>query len=314
MKYNRILPSLLTILLISCSNAKTATSKIFCFDTYIDIKLINGNKDNVIDIEDIFYRYDKLSDNYQNRSINNIYTINQTNDPVVVDEDLYKLLQTSFSVDTKYFNPLCGSLAKKWKDALDKKEVLSDAIIEEELDKIVNTHLSFLDGNKIQKEGPAEIDLGGIAKGYALDVVKSYLDAKEMTQYLINAGSSSIILGEKNTKDGLFNVGLKDINNGYLKLKNCFVSTSSISEQNAVINDVTYSHIINPLTGSALSVNDVVIVVSNNGYQGDALSTSMMMNTVEEIKELETKFDVKTIVVKDGNIIYQNNNIEVYYH
>ena len=314
MKYNRILPSLLTILLISCSNAKTATSKIFCFDTYIDIKLINGNKDNVIDIEDIFYRYDKLSDNYQNRSINNIYTINQTNDPVVVDEDLYKLLQTSFSVDTKYFNPLCGSLAKKWKDALDKKEVLSDAIIEEELDKIVNTHLSFLDGNKIQKEGPAEIDLGGIAKGYALDVVKSYLDAKEMTQYLINAGSSSILLGEKNTKDGLFNVGLKDINNGYLKLKNCFVSTSSISEQNAVINDVTYSHIINPLTGSALSVNDVVIVVSNNGYQGDALSTSMMMNTVEEIKELETKFDVKTIVVKDGNIIYQNNNIEVYYH
>ena len=314
MKYNRILPSLLTILLISCSNAKTATSKIFCFDTYIDIKLINGNKDNVIDIEDIFYRYDKLSDNYQNRSINNIYTINQTNDPVVVDEELYKLLQTSFSVDTKYFNPLCGSLAKKWKDALDKKEVLSDAVIEEELDKIVNTHLSFLDGNKIQKEGPAEIDLGGIAKGYALDVVKSYLDSKEMTQYLINAGSSSILLGEKNTKDGLFNVGLKDINNGYLKLKNCFVSTSSISEQNAVINDITYSHIVNPLTGSALSANDAVIVISNCGYQGDALSTSMMMNTVEEIKELETKFDVKTIVVKDGNIIYQNDNIEVYYH
>ena len=129
MKYNRILPSLLTILLISCSNAKTATSKIFCFDTYIDIKLINGNKDNVIDIEDIFYRYDKLSDNYQNRSINNVYTINQTNDPVVVDEELYKLLQTSFSVNTKYFNPLCGSLAKKWKEALDKKEVLSDAVI-----------------------------------------------------------------------------------------------------------------------------------------------------------------------------------------
>ena len=317
MKHNRLIPSLLTILLVSCSNAKTATSKIFCFDTYIDIKLTEGNKNNINDIENIFYQYDILSDNYQPRGTNNVYKINQTNEPVVVDEKLYQLLKASFSVNEKgaiLFNPLCGSLAKKWKESLDKKEVLSDAIIQEELKKIINTQFHFLDNNTVQKEGPAEIDLGGIAKGYSLDHVKAYLDANEKTQYLINAGSSSILLGEKNTKDGLFTVGLKDINNAYLKLKNCFVSTSSISEQNAVIDGATYSHIINPLTGSAQSVNDAVIVISDCGYQGDALSTSMMMNSVEVIKTLENTFDVKTIVVKNGEIIYQNTNLEVHYY
>ena len=109
-------------------------------------------------------------------------------------------------------------------------------------------------------------------------------------------------------------MGLKDVNNAYLKLKYCFVSTSSISEQNVVVDGVTYSHIINPQTGSAISVNDAVIVVSNNGAQGDAFSTSMMMNSVEEIKEIETQYNVQTIVVKGGEIIYQNANLEVYYH
>ena len=74
-----------------------------------------------------------------------------------------------------------------------------------------------------------------------------------------------------------------------------------------------YSHIINPVNGSAINENDAVIVISDSGYYGDAMSTSMMMNTVEEIIELEIEHDIKTIVIKDGNIVYKNEEIEVYY-
>ena len=318
MKNKSYVLTLLPIFLISCStNTKTVESKIFCFDTYVDVKLFEGQNDDVKEIESIFKTYDKLSDNYQSRDVNNVYTINQTNDSVTVDEKLYKMLQASFDAHNKganYFNPLCGSLAKKWKEALDNKQVLDNETITIELNKINTTTVSFAENNAITRTGEAELDLGGIAKGYALDVVKSYLDEKEIKQYLINAGSSSILLGEKNTKDGLFTVGLKDVNNAYLKMKNCFVSTSSISEQSAVIDGVTYSHIINPVTGSAVSENDAVIVISDTGYIGDALSTSMMMNTVEEIKNIETEQNIKAIVIKNGNITYKNDSIEVYYH
>ena len=133
-------------------------------------------------------------------------------------------------------------------------------------------------------------------------------------QYLINGGSSSLLLGEKNTKDGLFTIGLKDLNNAYLKLKNCFISTSSISEQGVKIGDITYSHIINPNTGSAINENDAVIVISDNGALGDALSTSMMNNTVDEITAIETQYNVQTIVIKNNKVIYKNSGIEVSYH
>ena len=60
--------------------------------------------------------------------------------------------------------------------------------------------------------------------------------------------------------------------------------------------------------------NDAVIVILNPsiGYLGDALSTSMMMNTVDEIKQIEIATNAKTIVVKDGEIVYRNPGIEFF--
>ncbi len=317
MKKLFIIP-LIAIALTSCStNGNPIESKVFCFDTMVEVKLYDGNKDNIKDIETILNDFDKLSDNYRSRDVNNIYTINNTNDEVIIDEKLYSLLETSFSIKDRgasYFNPFCGSLAKKWKDVLKKGETLSNEVINAEIAKISSSSLSFKVNNIVQRSGEAEIDLGGIAKGYTLDIVKDYLKNHNSKQYLINGGSSSLLLGEKNTKDGLFTIGLKDLNNAYLKLKNCFISTSSISEQGVKIGDITYSHIINPNNGSAINLNDAVIVISDNGALGDALSTSMMNNTIDEIKAIETQYNVQTIVIKNNEIIYQNSGIEVSYH
>ena len=63
-----------------------------------------------------------------------------------------------------------------------------------------------------------------------------------------------------------------------------------------------------PSNGSAININDAVIVVTQSGYLGDALSTSMMNNTIEEIELLESTLNIKTIVIKNKAIIH--NTIE----
>lgn len=318
MRLAKLFPLLLVGSLVGCNQSNfVIESKVFCFDTVIEYKLYEGEESYKTDIDNLFNYYDKLTDNYRLRdNVVNVSNINKTNEEVTVDESLYKMLKASFSThefDANKFNPLCGSLAKLWKDSLAKGELLSNEVIASELDKINNSSLLFKDNNVIQRLGDAEIDLGGITKGYVLDEVHDYLASKNVTHFLVNGGSSSILLGEKKSDDGYYNVGIDSriIPNSYLKLKNCFISTSALTVQGVKIGEQYYSHIVDPVTGSVVNKQDAVIVVSSKGYIGDALSTSMMLNTLDEIKEIETKQNVKCIVVKDGNVSYCNKDLEV---
>ena len=316
MKNKCVLLCFLPFLLTSCSSPMK--DSFLCFDTTISYTVYGMNHDETAFINIVCRDLDKLFDSYHARDILNVYSINQTNDEVEIGEgSLYDILEKSLQVQSMgatYFNPLCGSLSNLWKNALDNNQVLSQETINVELTKINSSSLLLKDGTKVQRVGEAEIDLCGIAKGYALDVIKRYLDGQEFTRYIVNAGSSSILLGEKNTKDGLYNIGIKDIKNAYFKAKNCFVSTSGIREQLTIIDGVKYSHIVNPVTGSVVPKHDTVIVITDSGFYGDALSTSMMMNTVEEIQQIEIDHNVKAIVIDDNQITYKNSEIEVYYH
>ena len=277
------------ISLVSCSTSKEISRKSFYFDTYTDTRLYEGNISSLNDINQIFAKIDKLTDNFT------------------------EILNLSFSSDLaslNYFNPLCGSLSKKWKESLENKQVLSESVVAEELSKMAGTHLELLDGNTVKRTGESEIDLGAVAKGYALDKVKEYLDAQGIKKYLVDAGSSSILLGEKDGGKN-FNTKVSNLPNSYLELKNCFVSTSSLARQFVEIDGQKYSHIINPTNGSAINLHEAVIIISDVGYLGDILSTDFVNESIDSIKQLEQHFSVKTIVIDNSQISYKTEGLEV---
>ena len=311
MKAKLLILPLIIIPLSSCQKEIKRNS--FYFDTYTETRLYEGSENDLSEINKIFSKIDKLTDNYRERDINNVYIINNTTENVQVEPELYEVLKASFCncLDPlNYYNPLIGSLSKKWKNSLENKVILDQETINLELTKMVSTSVSFLEENNVKKTGEAEIDLGAVAKGYALDKVKQYLDSKNYTKYLVDAGSSSILLGEKNGgKD--FKIRISNLDNTFLLAKNCFISTSSYDKQAVEIDGVNYSHIINPVNGSAINENDAVIVISNKGYLGDILSTAFINESIDSIKELEQHFEVKTIVIKNKTMLYKNEGIEV---
>ena len=316
MKCKKLLLLVSLIPLVSCSKNTMIESRVFYFDTLVDIKLYDGNQGDMKFVKQLLQSIDEVADRYHQRSVNNVYTINETNEVVTVNEVLYNLLFTAYNVKNElatYFNPLCGSLSDLWKDSLAEQTLPNDEDIASEVSKITTSSLQFSDGCYIQRVGDATIDLGGIAKGFALDYIRDYLYNGNKKQYLLNAGSSSILLGEKNQDNGYFTIGIADLPSSYLKLKNCFISTSSKAVQGVTIDGVKYSHIVNPTTGSAINLNDAVIVVSSKGYLGDALSTSMMMNTIEEIQDIETSLGVKTIVIRNGQKVYSHPDLRIYH-
>ena len=311
MKAKLLLLPIIAVSLSSCEKEINGNS--FYFDTYCEIRLYEGKDEDLNAINKIFTKIDKLTDNYSPRDLNNIYKINNTNENIIIEPELYEVLRLSFSSELStlnMFNPLCGSLSKKWKESLANKLVLDDGSISSEIAKMNSTHLEFVDESTVKKVGEAEIDLGAVAKGYALDKAKQYLDSKQHKNYLIDVGSSSILLGEKSGGEN-FKIKISNLNSSYINAKNCFVSTSSRSRQKVELKGNIYSHIINPVSGSAINEHDAVIVLSQSGYLGDILSTNFVNESLDSIKSLESIFDVKSIVIDNGEITYKNEGIEV---
>ena len=329
-KFLKVLPLVVVASLSACDIAhQYPVDNLYCFDTVVTVKTTeyNGLMYSVHVQEGtcrILKEIDAIADAYKSRDVTCIYDLNNTNEKIEINGQLYRLLKSALDTKEKlpYFNPFIGSLSNKWKEALGKKEQLSNSIIEEELSKMNNTNLlleNTEDGHYYaQRVGEGLIDVGAIAKGFALDECETFLHshAEPNYEYMVDAGSSSILLG-RNKDNSTFKVKIKDLSTPtYLRLKECFIATSGISEQGVVIDGTTYSHIISPLTGSAINTFDSVIVVSElkDGYGlfTDALSTSFMMNTLEEVKELEKSTGVNVILIKDDNIVYKSESLELF--
>lgn len=312
------LPLLFCLTLVSCSsNAIENEGVFYSFNTEVRIRTYEGSNEDIQELQAIFEKFSKETDNYLASDINSVSTINATSSEVVVSNDLYSCLKQADTLTTDldtYFSAYIGSLSKAWKESLEAGEVLSSETIETELNKSRNTSLSFNETNKgVTRNGSGEIDLGAIAKGYALDLAKKYFQTKQFKNYIVDAGSSSILVGEKPTDGGLFTIKIKNLGETYLKVKNTCVSTSSVSEQYKVIDNIRYSHIINPENGDARPINEAVILLSDEGAIGDALSTSMMLMSVPEVISIENEYHVKAIVIRDRKVEYVNKDIELFH-
>ena len=138
-----------------------------------------------------------------------------------------------------------------------------------------------------------KIDLGAIAKGFALDCAVKKLKENNITSCLINAGGQVYALGDKfNTpwKIAIRGAGKSEIAE-MVELKDQSASTSGNYEQFFFKNGLRYCHIIDPRTGyPAQTQITSVTVLANQGLTADALSTSIFILGKKDAQELLRKF------------------------
>lgn len=139
-----------------------------------------------------------------------------------------------------------------------------------------------------------EIDLGGIAKGYACDRVVGLLKSEGIENALVNIGGTIFGLGRSG--DGKpWRVGLQHPRDPtrtlrVITLSNEAVSTSGDYEQFFVVDGRRYSHILNPRTGFPADRSIAASVIAPSALLTDLLSTSLFILGPEKASLLAGQF------------------------
>lgn len=301
----------LSSLLIGCNPNITREESFFAFDTFFKISVDSANEKAAEEIKEICLSFEKEADpNNAYENINNIYTLNHTSEVIKVSENLFDCLSEAYyyeELTNGYFSYKLGQLTSLYKKSYEEGKLPDDSLVNQYTANLATSELIFDNkvSYKVHRKGDALIDLGAIAKGYCLKLVKDYLDTNKITTYLINAGSSSILMGQKNN-GASYNVSLKYDNGRVMELKNTSFGCAAIFEQYIEIDGKKYSHIINPKTGKPELTYDAVYVASKDPIEADALATAFTIPSYTYWNDIIPASDIDyACFIKDNSTVYE---------
>lgn len=179
------------------------------------------------------------------------------------------------------------------------------AVLGTALEAIDFRHVVLMRGNRVRFSHPGVyIDLGGIAKGYAVDRCVELLRNKGVTQGMVAAGGDSRILGDRLGRPwtvGVQNPRDRDQMIALLPLVDTAVSTSGDYERFFEEDGVRYHHIIDPDNGDSARDVRSVTILGPEGLFTDALSTAVFVLGLQKGLALIDSLPGIDAVVVDGS-------------
>jgi thiamine biosynthesis lipoprotein len=189
----------------------------------------------------------------------------------------------------------------------------SDAQIAQALPGINYRHL-LLDATartiKFARPG-VRVDLGGIAKGWAVDNCIALLKARGITNAIVTAGGDSRLLGDRRGRP--WHIGVRDPRNrqgmsAVLPLENVAISTSGDYERFFEEGGVRYHHIINPKTGKSATGVRSVTVIAPDATTTEGLTKSVFVlgpqRGMHLIESLRSKGVEAVVIDASGRMTY----------
>ena len=327
------LPLWACIFLSSCGKTKEKYSE-YSFDYFDTVTTITGYAESKEEFDEIsawviaeLGEYHRLFDIYKRyEGMENLCTVNELEDgshrTVKVDARIIEMLEYAKEMYEKTggkVNVAMGSVLSIWHDyrieGIDKPwaaqlppiDKLEKAAEHTDINAIV---IDRENGTVTITDPEVKLDVGAIAKGYAVEMVARKLEKKGITGYMLNVGGNVRAVGARG--DGtLWTVGVENpLQDGgrdyvaYLKLSHESLVTSGSYQRYYVVDGKRYHHIIDPETLMPSEGFLSVSILCESSAMGDALSTALFCMDVERGKALIASVEGAEAmwVLPDGSI------------
>lgn len=300
---------IISLLLLSCSTIPQKKNY-FRMDTLVEITIFQEKDKNKC--EKVFAEIDsfmsiwddRFSPSSENSEILKINT--RTNDTVEISEDLYEMLETALDFSQKLdgaFDITIKPLKDFWNVGKNNGEFLPDpadtAILDTLaaiLENVDYRKISLIDNPKrvIFENREVKIDLGGIAKGFAIEKICEILKNSGLNNFIVNAGGDIFVSGKKSRREEIV-VGIQNPRDGgilkVLEMNGGALVTSGDYERFRIAESgLRVHHIFDTKTGFPVSKNIAISIMGENIITADILATGLFAMTETEIRKKIKEF------------------------
>jgi thiamine biosynthesis lipoprotein len=230
--------------------------------------------------------------------------------PQLVDPEIAHILAESVAywrLTGGAFDVTVGPLLVLWRLAGRRNEPPRETELAASLALVGSDKILIGEGSSVALERPGmSVNLGGIAKGYALDRMEEHLRARGISKALVSFGQSSILaVGAPAGAPG-WRVLLKDAGEGFAGVATLRDRSLSVSASFGQWNEIAgqrYGHVIDPRSGEAMIRATQAAVLAPSGALAEALSKALLILTPEQgLALLEAQREVEGLLIEaDGS-------------
>ena len=296
----------------------------FVMDTYCTIQ-IPGNKGVIPFIEESFQRIEEIDKKFNILNPEGaLFDFNQKN-VMVIDKEICGLVNIALQISKDSdgsFDITVYPLLKLWGFYSGNYTVPEKKKIDELLSIIGYKNLVIRRDSLYTIKKNVAVDLGGIAKGYALQEAVKEIKKAGVSSALVDLGGDLYALG---THDGKpWKVGIRNPRGegviGILEVSDICVVTSGDYERFFEKDGIKYHHIINPKTGYPARDMASVTVICKDAVKADAWSTALFVMEPDRALSYaeETPYMEALIITSKGKVLISSglkdnvkmNNVE----
>ena len=212
------------------------------------------------------------------------------------------------------FNPAIGKLIALWGFHSHKQpgKLPSEKAIKDLVKQNPTLENIKINGVRMNNNNAAvKIDLGGIAKGYAIDRLLTYLKQRGIHNALINTGGDLKVIGRHGNRR--WKIAIRDPRNTANSKKSGIVASLELNDNEAAFtsgdyeryfknkknNDQHFHHIIDPRTGYPAVGTQSVTVLHQNASTADAAATALFIAGPTQWVEIAKAMGIKYVLLID---------------
>ena len=241
-------------------------------------------------------------------------------EPVPVSPEVFALLQRCLALSNETggaFDITIAPLMRCWRFINDTGEVPGEDEIEEARACIGTHHVKLDEPNQTVRftyEG-VMLDLGSIAKGYALESSAALMAENEFRHFLIHGGTSTVCAHGVQPDGTPWRIAIEHPEEGepplrIVELAGESLSVSGIGGKSFVdAEGIEQGHVIDPRTGRPTQAAHVAAVICQSATESDALATALLTNGPPMLSHLRPNTRALAALMKKGQLTIKANGL-----